>query len=85
MKIIIVWAFIQTASMISELFEWALTLVMSSQAANDYNGQQGDMWDAQKDMVLAMFGSTILAMIYWIKDRKPTIIERSPIIIDYKL
>lgn len=70
MKIIIVWALIQTASMLYELFEWTLTLVLSNQAANDYNGQQGDMWDAQKDMALAMFGSSILALVYWIKNTK---------------
>lgn len=77
LKVIIVWAFIQTASMLYELFEWILTLVMSSQAANDYNGQQGDMWDAQKDMALAFIGSTISALIYLIKERKNKIIFTS--------
>jgi len=27
--------------------------------ADDYNGQQGDMWDAQKDMALAGLGALI--------------------------
>lgn len=69
MKIIIAWMCIQTASMLYELFEWTLTLVLSGEAANDYNGQQGDMWDAQKDMVLALLGSTISAIGYLIKKR----------------
>ena len=41
---------IQTGSLIYELFEWLLTIVMTAEEADYYNGQQGDMWDAQKDM-----------------------------------
>jgi putative membrane protein len=50
--------------MIYELFEWLLTVVMTSEEADYYNGQQGDMWDAQKDMALAMIGSSIVAVLY---------------------
>ena len=70
LKIFVVWSFIQTFSMIYEIFEWSLTLLMTSESADYYNGQQGDIWDAQKDMVFAMFGSTIMAIIYFIKGRK---------------
>ena len=58
------WLIIQTGSMIYELFEWALTIFMSPEEADSYNGQQGDIWDAQKDMALAMLGSTIFALIF---------------------
>lgn len=58
------WLMIQTGSMIYELFEWTLTIVINSEAANDYNGQQGDLWDAQKDMALAMLGSTLMLAYY---------------------
>ena len=61
--ILVSWLIIQTGSMIYELFEWLLTVVMSSEEADYYNGQQGDMWDAQKDMALAMVGSTISAVL----------------------
>lgn len=64
------WLFIQTGSMIYELFEWLLTVVMTSEEADYYNGQQGDMWDAQKDMALAMLGSTIMAILYLFKPNK---------------
>ncbi len=50
---------LQTFSMIYELFEWNLSVFLSEGLADSYNGQQGDMWDAQKDMCLAMFGSLI--------------------------
>jgi putative membrane protein len=58
----VTWLTIQTISMFYELFEWALTLVMTSDAAEYYNGQQGDMWDAHKDMSLALLGSIIFVM-----------------------
>lgn len=61
--IVTAWLLIQTGSMIYELFEWLLTIVMTSEAANNYNGQQGDMWDAQKDMALALLGSTFTAIL----------------------
>ena len=61
------WLMIQTGSMIYELFEWLLTIVMSSDAADSYNGQQGDMWDAQKDMALAMLGSTAMLLLYMLR------------------
>jgi putative membrane protein len=60
------WTIIQTISMFYEIFEWGLTLVLSAEAANDYNGQQGDLWDAQKDMFLTLIGSTLIALIYLI-------------------
>ena len=62
------WLIIQTGSMLYELFEWLLTIVLSPEQADNYNGQQGDVWDAQKDMVLAMLGSTIMAVYYVSKD-----------------
>ena len=46
--IFMAWLMIQTGSMIYELFEWLLTIIVSSEAANNYNGQQGDMWDAKR-------------------------------------
>ena len=61
------WLMIQTGSMIYELFEWLLTIVMSSDAADCYNGQQGDMWDAQKDMALALLGSTTMLLFYMLR------------------
>lgn len=69
LRIIVVWCFIQAFSMIYEIFEWSLTLYMSPETADSYNGQQGDIWDAQKDMFLAMVGSTIMALVYAFKKR----------------
>lgn len=42
-----------------EIFEWLLSVVAAGQTADWYNGQQGDMWDPQKDMAAAQIGSTV--------------------------
>ena len=67
--VLVAWLFIQTGSMVYELFEWLLTIVMSPEQADNYNGQQGDAWDAQKDMVLAMLGATVMAAYYLLKNK----------------
>jgi putative membrane protein len=48
-------------SAVYELFEWFLSIVLAGPMAADYNGQQGDMWDAQKDMALAAVGALFSA------------------------
>lgn len=42
-----------------EIFEWSLTLALAPEAAGAYNGEQGDMFDAQKDMALAGLGAVL--------------------------
>ena len=54
---------IQVFSMVYELFEWGIAVSLSEGMAESYNGQQGDMWDAHKDMALAMLGS-LMAWIF---------------------
>ena len=66
MAVLVAWLMVQAGSLIYELFEWSLTLVLSPEDAEGYNGQQGDMFDAQKDMALAMLGSTVAAISYLI-------------------
>ena len=64
---------IQVFSMVYELFEWGISITLSEGMADSYNGQQGDMWDAHKDMALAMFGS----LIAWIYLKKVENIENN--------
>lgn len=54
--------FVGTVSAAYESFEWILTIVLAPEMADEYNGQQGDMWDAQKDMVAAIAGAVIAAL-----------------------
>ncbi|PVX31514.1 hypothetical protein DD559_12785 [Sphingomonas pokkalii] len=42
--------------------------------ADEYNGQQGDLWDPQKDMAIAMLGAALAAPWQWPRaqgDRRP--------------
>lgn len=41
-----------------ELIEWSVA-EMTGTAADDFLGTQGDVWDSQKDMALALIGSII--------------------------
>lgn len=52
-----------SSSMLYELLEWAIASTLSPDAAEAYNGQQGDMWDAHKDMALALIGGLIAALL----------------------
>jgi len=48
---------ILSSSALYELLEGLIGHVLDPAAAEAYNGQQGDMWDAQKDMALALAGA----------------------------
>jgi putative membrane protein len=54
--------FVFAGSALYEVFEWLLTFMMSG-AADAYNGQQGDVWDPQKDMACAGIGAICAAMV----------------------
>ncbi len=42
-----------------EIIEWALAMALAPDWAEAYNGQQGDIWDAQWDMALAALGGLV--------------------------
>lgn len=52
---------IMITSLWYEWFEWLIAITLSANDAEAYNGQQGDMWDAHKDMLLATIGSLVWA------------------------
>ncbi len=60
--------FVFAGSALYEIFEWLLTLVMAGPNADAYNGQQGDIWDAQKDMACAVTGA--LVSVTWLSLRR---------------
>lgn len=53
--------FLLATSLLYEVAEWLIAVFMAPDIADRYNGQQGDPWDAQKDMALAACGSVIAA------------------------
>jgi putative membrane protein len=58
---------IMATSAVYEVFEWLVAVVLAPDWAESYNGQQGDMWDAQRDMALAGLGAilSIAAIAAW--------------------
>lgn len=58
---VLAWAL--AISCLYEIFEWLLTIVAAGETADRYNGQQGDIWDAQKDMALATLGAILLLTV----------------------
>jgi putative membrane protein len=57
----LIWLILAT-SLLYELFEYGLTLTLAPEMADSYNGQQGDIWDAHKDMALATIGALMAAV-----------------------
>ena len=53
---------VMTIAAVYEIAEWGIAVTMSPRAAESYNGQQGDVWDPQKDMALALAGAMIVVM-----------------------
>ena len=65
----VAFLFILASSMIYELIEWMVAVFLSPEHAEAYNGQQGDLWDAQKDMALAMLGAAVMIAIIRLVNR----------------
>ncbi|WP_307011511.1 DUF2238 domain-containing protein [Acinetobacter calcoaceticus] len=67
---LLVIQFVMASSVFYELIEWAIAIGLSPEEAENYNGQQGDMWDAHKDMLLATIGAIIYGLAALIKAPK---------------
>ncbi|MBW2455363.1 MAG: DUF2238 domain-containing protein, partial [Deltaproteobacteria bacterium] len=53
-----------------ELLEWWVALVVASDTGTAFLGSQGDVWDAQWDMFLALIGAAVaLATLSKVHDR----------------
>lgn len=58
-----------SSSLLYELLEWGIATTLSPEAAEAYNGQQGDIWDAHSDMALALLGGLISAIMVLFQTR----------------
>ena len=53
-----------------------MTLVVASDVGQDFLGSQGDIWDAQWEMLLALVGAALaLAAFSWLDDRSMVIVS----------
>lgn len=58
---------IMSHSSLYELIEWLSVEVLGGELGQAYLGAQGDIWDAQKDMALALMGALIACVLYFMK------------------
>jgi putative membrane protein len=56
-------AFIIVLGTFYEILEWLYAMIVGAEAAEHYNGQQGDVFDPQKDIVLNILGALIGAFL----------------------
>lgn len=56
-------ACVMTIGALYEIFEWQIAVRLAPQQAEAYNGQQGDVWDPQKDMLFAWLGAMVAAAL----------------------
>lgn len=56
-------ACVMTVGALYEIIEWQIAMVFSPAHADAYNGQQGDVWDPQKDMAMAAMGAILSAVL----------------------
>ncbi len=60
---ILVIQFVMATSLFYEWIEWWIAIGLSPEEAENYNGQQGDIWDAHKDMFMATIGALITGLL----------------------
>jgi putative membrane protein len=54
------WMFMAGHAVIYELIEFAAAVAFGGDLGQAYLGTQGDVWDGQKDMALALAGTTVM-------------------------
>jgi putative membrane protein len=79
------WLFFLTCSVVLafaafwELLEWWVTLLAASDVGQAFLGSQGDVWDAQWDMLLALIGALLaLPTLGHFHDRSMRAVPPSP-------
>jgi len=61
-----------------EILEWQIAVWFSPAMAESYNGQQGDIWDAQKDLAMAWIGAILCLPLIWNRTARIIRTDRQP-------
>lgn len=61
---------IMAVALFYELFEWIYAAASDPAAGAAVLGSQGDIWDAQKDMLMDTLGAIFAAAVFWLGRRK---------------
>lgn len=67
MRSLLAWLIVLATSTIYELLEFGAFVILNSSVGLAYTGAQGDIWDSQKDQLLAIIGASIAYGILKIK------------------
>jgi len=57
--------FIMSVAASYEIIEWAYAVIEGGNAGIEFLGSQGDIWDAQKDMLADTIGAVIALCLFW--------------------
>lgn len=57
-----------------EWLEWWYAAAYGGESGAAFLGSQGDIWDAQKDMLMDVLGAVFIAIFFW-KTKKPVVNE----------
>lgn len=52
-------------SLVYEVVEWLVASAVDPAAGTAFLGTQGDVWDAEKDVALALCGAVVAALVEW--------------------
>lgn len=59
-----------TVASVYEIIEWIAAIILDPDSGINYVGAQGDIWDAQKDMLLDGLGAIFATILYFIKRKR---------------
>lgn len=68
--------FIMSLALAYELFEWQYAVLGDPEAGVEVLGSQGDIWDAQKDMLSDTLGAIVSMGLFWIVYFKSKLFEK---------
>jgi len=57
--------FVVTIATTYEIIEWLYAVIEGGEAGMEFLGSQGDVWDAQKDMLADTFGAIFSLALFW--------------------
>lgn len=61
---------IATVAMSYEIIEWIYAVMSDPASGAAFLGSQGDIWDAQKDMLMDTLGALFAISVYFLKNRR---------------
>ena len=63
-------AVVFSVASIYEIIEWQYAVIEGGDSGAAFLGSQGDIWDAQKDMLADALGAVVAVLFFWLVHRK---------------